>query len=183
MYRLYLFVCILFICFNSLSQSDYRFKNYTINDGLSQSAATTIIQDDNYSRWIGTQDGINRFDGKNIEVFEASSKKNPGLERQYIICSEKTTDGEKINRYIAGHKLIWHVSNALVFGFGEMIIYTGVNRGLDLTYLNPFVPYFFSALEGDEQSHPYDNANSMNINLSFPMRLKEDSIFNCISSN
>ncbi len=75
--------------------------------------------------------------------------------------SEKTTDGEKINRYIAGHKLIWHVSNDFVLGFGEMIIYTGVNRGLDLTYLNPFVPYFFSALEGDEQTHPYDNANSM----------------------
>ena len=94
MYRRFFFVCILFVCFNSLSQSDYRFKNYTINDGLSQSAATTIIQDDNYSLWIGTQDGINRFDGKDIEVFEAASKKNPGLESQYIICSEKTSDGK-----------------------------------------------------------------------------------------
>ena len=94
MYRLYLFVCILFFCLNSFSQSDYRFKNYTINDGLSQSAATTIIQDDNYRLWIGTQDGINRFDGKDIEVFEASTKKNPGLESQYIICSEKTSDGK-----------------------------------------------------------------------------------------
>ena len=76
------FLFVLFFCFGFKSQSNYRFKNYTINSGLSQSAVTTIIQDDNYSLWIGTQDGLNRFDGKNFEVFEARSKKAPGLENQ-----------------------------------------------------------------------------------------------------
>ena len=89
MYRLYLFVCILFFCLNSFSQSDYRFKNYTINDGLSQSAATTIIQDDNYRLWIGTQDGINRFDGKDIEVFEASTKKTQDLRANILFAPKK----------------------------------------------------------------------------------------------
>ena len=75
--------------------------------------------------------------------------------------SEKTIDGRKIKRYISGHRLNWKVSKIFQLGFGEMIIYTGINRGLDLTYLNPFVPYFFSALEGDEQTEPYDNDNSI----------------------
>ena len=75
--------------------------------------------------------------------------------------SEKTMNQLQINRYIAGHRLNWNISDDLSLGLGEQIIYTGFNRGIDLTYLNPFVPYFFSALEGDEKSEPYDNDNSI----------------------
>lgn len=76
--------------------------------------------------------------------------------------SEKTVDGLHINRYIAGHRLCWNVSNGLSIGIGEQIIYTGLNRGIDLTYINPFVPYFFTALEGDDDRYePYDNDNSI----------------------
>jgi ligand-binding sensor domain-containing protein/class 3 adenylate cyclase/predicted metal-dependent HD superfamily phosphohydrolase len=74
------------------SQSAYRFNNYTINDGLSQSTVTTIIQDNNYSLWIGTQDGLNRFDGKTFEVF--TSDDNIGLESSFIKCAIKTPDGK-----------------------------------------------------------------------------------------
>jgi ligand-binding sensor domain-containing protein/class 3 adenylate cyclase/predicted metal-dependent HD superfamily phosphohydrolase len=74
------------------SQTAYRFRNYSINDGLSQSSVTSIIQDDNHSLWIGTQDGLNRFDGKNFEIFTSDDTK--GLESQYIKCSVKTADGK-----------------------------------------------------------------------------------------
>ncbi len=68
-----------FLCFSALiinAQGEYRFRNYTINDGLSQSMVTTIIQDDNYGIWAGTQDGLNRFDGKTFEVFTPDDNKN-----------------------------------------------------------------------------------------------------------
>lgn len=74
-----------------ISQTAYRFRNYTINDGLSQSSVTSIIQDNNHSLWIGTQDGLNRFDGKSFEIFTSDDTK--GLESQYIKCSVKTNDG------------------------------------------------------------------------------------------
>lgn len=86
-----LIIQLLFIS-SVISQSAYRFNNYTINDGLSQSSVTTIIQDDNYSLWIGTQDGLNRFDGKTFEVF--TSDDNIGLESSFIKCSVKTKDGK-----------------------------------------------------------------------------------------
>ena len=54
------------------SQTAYRFRNYSINDGLSQSSVTSIIQDDNHALWIGTQDGLNRFDGKSFEILKES---------------------------------------------------------------------------------------------------------------
>jgi len=76
----------------SWSQSVYRFRNYTINDGLSQSSVSCIIQDNNNALWIGTQDGLNRFDGKSFEVF--SSDDTPGLESEYVKSSLKTSDGK-----------------------------------------------------------------------------------------
>lgn len=64
------------------AQSIYHFKNYTINEGLSQSSALCVFQDDNYGLWIGTQDGLNRFDGKTFEVFTTEDTK--GLGGNYI---------------------------------------------------------------------------------------------------
>ena len=76
----------------TFTQTAYRFRNYTINDGLSQSSVTTILQDDKNALWVGTQDGLNRFDGKMFEVFTSDNTK--GIESQYITCSVKTADGK-----------------------------------------------------------------------------------------
>jgi ligand-binding sensor domain-containing protein/class 3 adenylate cyclase/predicted metal-dependent HD superfamily phosphohydrolase len=78
--------------FVTFGQSVYRFRNYTINDGLSQSSVSCIVQDDNNSLWIGTQDGLNRFDGKSFEVF--TSDDTEGLESEYIKASFKASDGK-----------------------------------------------------------------------------------------
>lgn len=83
---------LLFVVFISTAQTSYRFRNYTINEGLSQSSITSIVQDKNHSLWIGTQDGLNRFDGKNFEVF--TSDNTDGLESEYIKCSLKSSDGK-----------------------------------------------------------------------------------------
>jgi len=83
-----------FICCTSLftnGQSEFRFRNYTINDGLSQSSVLTVLQDDLNSLWIGTQDGLNRFDGKTFEVFNSDEVK--GIESEYIQCSLKDDKG------------------------------------------------------------------------------------------
>jgi ligand-binding sensor domain-containing protein/class 3 adenylate cyclase len=77
--------------FFCISQGDYRFNNYTISNGLSQSFVTTIVQDENNSLWIGTQDGLNRFDGKSFEVY--NQDETPGLESSNFECSERTPDG------------------------------------------------------------------------------------------
>lgn len=73
------------------SQSAYRFQNYSINDGLSQSSVLCITQDDNYGLWVGTQDGLNRFDGKRFEVFTADEVN--GLEASYVRSTLKLSNG------------------------------------------------------------------------------------------
>ncbi|MDH4106959.1 MAG: response regulator [Gammaproteobacteria bacterium] len=46
-----------------------RFKNYSVDDGLSQSSVTALIQDRQGYIWIGTEDGLNRFDGYEFARF------------------------------------------------------------------------------------------------------------------
>lgn len=41
----------------------YYFKHYQVDDGLAHNAVTAIIQDSKGLIWIGTRNGINRFDG------------------------------------------------------------------------------------------------------------------------
>ena len=48
---------------------DFRFKQLSINDGLSQNSVRTIIQDKYGYMWFGTQDGLNMFDGYNFKYF------------------------------------------------------------------------------------------------------------------
>ncbi|MCB9360990.1 MAG: SpoIIE family protein phosphatase [Flavobacteriales bacterium] len=46
-----------------LFSQNQRFKTFSIKEGLSQSTANCIIQDQMGLIWIGTQDGLNKYDG------------------------------------------------------------------------------------------------------------------------
>lgn len=76
---------VLLCCGCLFGQNTYRFKNYTINDGLSQSAVRTIVQEESGALWLGTQDGLNRFDGQSFEIF--NSDNTPGIENEYVHAS------------------------------------------------------------------------------------------------
>lgn len=58
----------------SSSFGQYYFKQYQVDDGLAHNAVTAIIQDSKGLIWIGTRDGINRFDGYTFKTCE--NKKN-----------------------------------------------------------------------------------------------------------
>ena len=45
-------------------------RHYKISDGLSQNYTTDIIQDKFGYIWIGTQDGLNRFDGYEFKIYK-----------------------------------------------------------------------------------------------------------------
>jgi len=51
------------------AQQPLLFENYTSLQGLSQNSCFAISQDANGFMWFGTQDGLNRFDGKQFKVY------------------------------------------------------------------------------------------------------------------
>lgn len=60
-------------CFNgpsSAQSNSISFRNISINDGLSQSSVVDIASDNAGFIWFATQDGLNRYDGKEFLVFK-----------------------------------------------------------------------------------------------------------------
>ena len=57
---------------NLLGNPNYSFKHYNINNGLSQNSVHFILQDRLGFMWIGTKDGLNRFDGSSFKTFRFS---------------------------------------------------------------------------------------------------------------
>ena len=48
------------------SDGPYIFDHITRKDGLSNSSISSIVQDKDGFMWFGTQGGLNRYDGKNV---------------------------------------------------------------------------------------------------------------------
>lgn len=67
-------------------------KSLTINDGLSQNSALAIIQDRKGFIWIGTKDGLNRFDGINFKIYRCRQDKN-SLVNNHIKCLYQDSRG------------------------------------------------------------------------------------------
>lgn len=55
------------------------FRSITLDDGLSQSTARCMLQDRKGFIWIGTADGLNRYDGYTFTVFKAEPGSPAGL--------------------------------------------------------------------------------------------------------
>ncbi len=90
---------------NGLAQLD--FKSLTVNDGLSQHDVSCILQDSYGFIWIGTYDGLNRFDGYNLENYSSLTNNPESISGNRIISlfedSKKRlwigTDGEGLNYF------------------------------------------------------------------------------------
>lgn len=72
------------------SQSNIRFKNFSINEGLSQSLVSAVVQGETGFLWICTQDGLNRFDGYHFQTFSADL--TSGIDNNYFNCAIEASD-------------------------------------------------------------------------------------------
>ena len=64
-------ICLFFFPTFVSGQYNFRFKNISINQGLSQSTVSSIVEDSKGMLWFGTFDGLNKYDGKNFKIFRA----------------------------------------------------------------------------------------------------------------
>lgn len=69
--------------FSNKSPIILQSQSYGVPEGLSQSTVTSIVQDHDGYLWIGTFNGLNRFDGKNFKHFYANDART-GLPSSFI---------------------------------------------------------------------------------------------------
>lgn len=71
----------------------YVFTNYSINEGLSQSVVNCIFQDSKGYIWIGTQNGLNRFNGETFDVYNYNPVDSNSISNNWIYTIEEDKEG------------------------------------------------------------------------------------------
>ena len=115
-------ICLMFVImlrpsFNIYAQpGDIKFKHLSIEQGLSQSFAFCIVQDNNGFIWIGTETGLNKYDGYTFTVYESDVDNLNSLSNSYVtsICKDDygifwvgTEKG--LNRFDPGKRSIYKI--------------------------------------------------------------------------
>ena len=70
------------------ASTDFWFRHFSVEDGLSSNSVRAIMQDKYGFMWLGTDDGLNRYDGTIIKVYNL----NPQGANDYISSLYDTTD-------------------------------------------------------------------------------------------
>lgn len=68
-------------------------QHFCVADGLSQSSVYCILQDRHGFWWVGTADGLNRFDGREFAIFRHRPGRPGSLGDNTIRCLLEARDG------------------------------------------------------------------------------------------
>ncbi|GAA4278324.1 hybrid sensor histidine kinase/response regulator transcription factor [Aquimarina mytili] len=88
-----LFVCL--IHFFAFSQESHfnNFIHFSVSEGLSQSTVVAIEQDQFGQMWIGTRDGLNKYDGEEITIFRNTPNDSTSLSNNDILSLKEDKEG------------------------------------------------------------------------------------------
>ena len=78
---------------NTRAQNHIIFHHLAVEDGLSQSSVTCILQDKKGFMWFGTQDGLNKYDGYNIKIFKNNPTDSTTLINNFIFSIFEDSSG------------------------------------------------------------------------------------------
>ena len=70
-----------------------KFGRISLDQGLSQASGNAILQDRQGFLWIGTQDGLNRWDGYELEIFKRDPNDSASLADNFIVQLWEDSEG------------------------------------------------------------------------------------------
>ncbi len=70
---------------NSFASHSFEIRQITNSNGLSNSSINTIFQDSENILWVGTWDGLNRFDGSEFTIFTPELNNPNSLSNQVVL--------------------------------------------------------------------------------------------------
>jgi ligand-binding sensor domain-containing protein len=75
------------------AQENIRFERITVNEGLSQSDIKSMVQDKFGFLWIGTRDGLNKYDGIEFTRFSREINDSTSLYFNQILDLQVDSSG------------------------------------------------------------------------------------------
>lgn len=95
------------LALSAKQQANLRFSSFTSAQGLSQNTVLSILQESRGFLWVGTEDGLNRYDGYEFRVYKQREGDTHSLSHNFVsaICEDRTgtlwfgTGGGGLNRY------------------------------------------------------------------------------------
>lgn len=100
--RLFLIGILLFVSQGLFSvNTEISFRRITINDGLSLSSVYNIFQDSKGFMWFATEDGLNKYDGNNFNVYNYTPGNLNSLSYKWI---ESIVEDNRGNLWLGSRK-------------------------------------------------------------------------------
>ncbi|AYD48261.1 hybrid sensor histidine kinase/response regulator [Arachidicoccus soli] len=81
-----LFLLIYFIGIKVNAQKNIVLNNLSFKDGLSNNSVTCLMQDSYGFMWMGTYDGLNRYDGYSFKIFRNRWKDTTSLINNHVVA-------------------------------------------------------------------------------------------------
>ncbi|TAD97066.1 MAG: hypothetical protein EAZ97_13045 [Bacteroidetes bacterium] len=92
------FFCFVLLIINSLfvfsQNSELIFEQLSVEDGLSQNDVFCIFQDRKGLLWLGTQDGLNRYNGYEFKIFKHHKADSLSISNSFIRSIVESKDGK-----------------------------------------------------------------------------------------
>jgi ligand-binding sensor domain-containing protein/signal transduction histidine kinase/DNA-binding response OmpR family regulator len=83
-------ICILSV--HHLAAQEYYFRHYEVVDGLSHNTVHCSVQDHKGFMWLGTKNGLNRFDGRQFKIHQSAESDSLSLGSSFIECLDYSNE-------------------------------------------------------------------------------------------
>lgn len=175
--------------------SSIKFDHITVDNGLSQNTVEKFFQDSKGFVWIGTRDGLNKYDGINFEIFRNNRNDSNSLASNWITAIAEDSEGniwigsDGLNVYSPEYDKLTRFKVDLKNKFGfrggkvndfefdkDQTIWMATNAGL--------VHYFPKEKKFVTYRHDANNPKSIANNIVFDIVItKDDRLFLCLDGS
>ncbi len=82
--KIVLLLLLSFLFALSADAHNFNFRTIRVDEGLSENSVYSILQDSTGYMWLGTKDGLNRYDGRQIKIFRKDKTKPYTIQNNFI---------------------------------------------------------------------------------------------------
>ncbi len=118
------------ILLSAQTDKKFYFENISIPDGLSNTQVWDIKQDKYGFLWIGTQDGLNRYDGYNFKIYKNDPEDNSSLPNNQVQSISIDKDGNFLLGTLSGLSIFDRVSGTFSLHYPDSNDATSISNNI-----------------------------------------------------